>query len=154
MGSGPARPVGVVVYEAPSSDDSEKDRVLSGHVGNAFNETLQAVGLKRDSLYVLPAVCCTPPTKKDWKHLGKAIDACAPAFMSQVQSYADLPVLALGQWALYAWTGKRKAIDNARGFVRDVKLRSLDVAGRNEAVSEEAGPGVDEPSEVFDSAND
>lgn len=150
----PKRPVGVVVLEAPSKDDATAGKALSGNVGSAFNDVLVQARLRREDLIVIPAVCCTPPTKKDWKHLQKAVDACAGAFNKQVEQHANLPVLALGQWALYAWTGRRKAIDKARGFVRDVKLRQMNDAGRDETVPSKADTSLDESGELDETGDD
>ncbi len=126
FGVGPVSPLGVVIGESPTREDGEAGRPLLGSAGEALGDALERARLSREKLFILNAVCCAPATKKDRQHLQKAVDACSPVFMYQIEKYAHLPVLALGTWALYAWTGKKRGIQTARGFIRDTPLRKLD----------------------------
>ena len=147
----PVSPVGILVGDAPRKEDTEATRPFSGQTGEALAGSLSKAGLSLRTLIQINAVCCEPPTKKDWAHLGGAVEACRPAFVSQLEKYKHLPVLLMGKWAFQAWTGRAKAIDNARGFVRNVQLKGqTDDEGRSIEFPEQASRSLDGPSEGDD----
>lgn len=142
VGFGPVNCVGIVIGEAPGKEESEAGRPFVGPAAQGLREALSQAGLSLDKMYRVFACMCAPQSKADVRYMQRAVDACRPAFIKQVEALETVPVLALGTWALYAWTGKRRFIDRARGFVRNVplnkKVAANDDGSRTDDISSEA----------------
>ena len=51
----------LVITDAPSSDDEESGRILSGAPGELFDKMLEAINLSRDNIAICPLVFWRPP---------------------------------------------------------------------------------------------
>ncbi len=127
-GTGPVTAEGIVVAESPGEEEVKLGRPLVGPTGKGFDDELLEAGLKRSKLFLLNAILCRPPRSKSEGDMRKACDACRPAFLKQLELYADdIPVIAMGRYAHYALRGVEKGVGSERGFVRsEFKLPRLD----------------------------
>lgn len=112
----PKNPCGVVLLDCPSSDDAEKGEHMSGLTGGQLRQELQDAGVL-GKVAVLSAAACAPNSRDDMD-VGKAAHACRPVLEHYLAKLPGLPALAMGKWASHALTGKTRAVQAARGFVR------------------------------------
>ncbi len=120
-GVGPDKPIGLLVGDAPSSDDSDIGSPLQGMTGQQFDDELLAVRLRRSQLFIINAVACHPVFGgKQEQMMGQAVKCCRPAFLAQIAHLPpDIHTLAMGKWADLAVSGKKRGVAKSRGFVRD-----------------------------------
>jgi uracil-DNA glycosylase family 4 len=129
----PANPYGVLIGESPGREECERGEPFVGSTGEALNAELLEAKLLRSKLVVINAICCLP-LAKNVSVMGKAVAACRPVFLHYMRKVdPTLPVFAMGAWAAAAFTGKRKAIEKTRGFVRSVELyEEKEIVNENE----------------------
>lgn len=114
----PKRLKALVVGEAPSREDVEKQEPFSDRAGEELREMLEKVGAERQYTAFIHAVACMRKQPEKDPEMRKAIACCAPLFHLQMKVLQPLVngTLAVGKWAAVALTGKEKAIGAVRGF--------------------------------------
>jgi uracil-DNA glycosylase len=112
----PKNPSGVILLDTPSGDDCEKGEYLSGLTGGQLRQEMQDAGVL-GKVAVLATTACSPNSRDDMD-VAKAGKACRPVLDHYLAKLAGLPTLAAGKWASSAITGKARAVQAARGFVR------------------------------------
>jgi uracil-DNA glycosylase len=114
-GDGPTPCPVMIVGEAPGADEDRFFKPFIGKSGRLLNDTLDAAGLSRESVYVTNIVKRRPPDNRtptreeildNLEFLVKEIAVVRPRF-----------VLLLGNTALSALTNFKSGIMNARGAV-------------------------------------
>lgn len=146
VGVGPSHPEGIIIGESPGRDEAEKGEPFIGPTGEQLTDELIAHGLRRSKLFIVYAACCLPPLHKTEPMMKRAIEACRPALIAQLEPLlkgddGDPPVLAMGKWAAHGLAVKKKlkGIMNTRGFVRRYTLDQAADAEKEIALkSEEA----------------
>lgn len=119
LAMGPSRPVAIVVAESPGGEEVDRGEPLVGATGREFNATLEGVGLKRESLLLMNAMCCRPIQAKTEGDMARAVRACRP-YVAAVLSDVDdnTPMLIAGKWAYCSVTGHDEGYANERGFLQ------------------------------------
>lgn len=112
----PKNASGVLLLDTPSSDDAEKGEHLSGLTGGQLRQEMQDAKVL-GKVAVLSTTACSPNSRDDMD-VGKAAKACRPFLDHYLAKLPGLPALAAGKWASAALTGKARAVQAARGFVR------------------------------------
>ena len=103
-------------------------RPFAGPAGKYLDRVLEAVNLPRESLFITNVIACHPPHDRD--PLPEEVKACQHFLDLQLRSIKPKRILALGNFALKALTGK-SGISTYRG-----KTFHLDLGG-------------DQPTEVY-----
>lgn len=101
----------LVVVDAPGETEVTCNRPLAGHAGILFDTALQLENINRDDLDVTHAILCRPKynqTPAEWK---QAVQCCRPRLARELNDKNAKTILALGEKAQYALTGKAKLMD-------------------------------------------
>lgn len=114
LGSGKRKAKLMIVGEAPGAREDETHRAFVGPAGQLLDELLGEAGIKREDCYITNAVKCRPtdnstPTRAQVK-------ACIPYLAEEISAVKPRIILALGNTALQATTGK-SGITKHRGKV-------------------------------------
>lgn len=81
----------------PSVDDERTGEVMSGEAGVLFDQMLQAIGLKRSDVMVLPILKCRPLGSKPIDK--SSFEACSPFLLEQIRRIAPKCIVAFGDAA-------------------------------------------------------
>lgn len=127
----PARPIALIVAEAPGKEEVEKSAPLVGLSGQELMRCLASVGIRRSQVALTNAILCRPPDnnldrvlhrlqKENKKRVAFGEDpiptpmvCCAQRLREEIVALPN--VIALGKVALSAVTGLNRAITEARG---------------------------------------
>jgi DNA polymerase-1 len=104
----------MVIGEAPGAREDEQHRAFIGPAGKLLDELLVASGLSRSECYISNACKCRP-TNNDTPSRSQ-VKACSGYLAAEVEKVQPERILALGNTALQATTG-RSGITKYRGKV-------------------------------------
>lgn len=121
-GSGSTNPKLFVVAEAPAQKEEELGIPLVGPTGQLFNSILKDCGIDRSEVYCTNAVkyrldltnekLRKGPIQDQCNHIGVNWDDCLNDLRHEIRGFNPNCILALGNHALYALTGKRGKNNN------------------------------------------
>ena len=117
MGSGPKKAKLMIVGEAPGAREDDENRAFVGPAGQLLDELLEEVGLHREDVYITNAVKCRPPNNETPTRVH--IKACSQYLVQELEEVEPEYVLALGNSALQALTG-RSGITKYRGRLHNL----------------------------------
>ncbi len=118
FGTGPHKPIGLLVAESPGSDEAKEGEPLVGPTGQQLDIELAEVGLSRDRLFKVNVVACQPPLGKTEHQMKTAMKHCRAVFINQIKHLdRDIPTIAMGKAAAVALTGVDQGVMDQRGFV-------------------------------------
>jgi uracil-DNA glycosylase family 4 len=106
MGAGKRRARIMVVGEAPGQREDDSGQAFVGPAGRLLDEVLGSAGLSRDECYITNVAKCRPPENRapEW---GTEAKVCSNAYLSEeIRVVQPEYILALGNTALKALTGK------------------------------------------------
>ena len=134
----PARPVALLVGEAPGADEVKRGEPFVGKAGIELEKALRSIGATRGHLALTNALCCRPPDnelgillhrlqKENKRRIAEGLEprptpmeCCRPRLLREM---AALPnVIAVGKIAAEAVTGHVVKIMTARGGPRTLFL--------------------------------
>jgi uracil-DNA glycosylase len=119
VGSGPERPVLMVVGEAPGRTEDEGGEPFIGRSGLLlFRLILEEVGLTREQCYVTNVVKCRPPGNRT--PLPAELESCRPWLELQLDRVSPQVVLALGNTAARSVFGFSQPMGAIHGQVRPI----------------------------------
>ena len=84
------------VGEAPGKDEDLKGEPFVGRAGQLLNKMLQAIGSKREDVYIANVLKCRPPNNRDPKPA--EIDKCEPYLLHQIDLIKPAVIVALGRF--------------------------------------------------------
>jgi uracil-DNA glycosylase family 4 len=97
----PNSPV-MFVGEAPGADEDAKGEPFVGRAGQLLNKIIEAVGMKREDVYICNILKCRPPNNRD--PLPTEMQLCSPYLMKQIELMKPKFIICLGrisaQWLL------------------------------------------------------
>jgi len=93
------------VGSAPGFEEEESDRPFVGGGGRLLRQAIETFGIKKWRTRVTYAVKCRPPADKKEPSI-KSVRACAMYLEDEIEQYKPRLVVALGNVALRALTGK------------------------------------------------
>jgi uracil-DNA glycosylase len=117
FGAGSPKARLVFVGEGPGADEDLKGEPFVGEAGQVLNRIINAMGLKREEVYICNVVKCRPPGNRDPEAV--EISACAPFLLRQIQSVKPEAIVALGKFAAQTLLGTKEPITRLRGKFRD-----------------------------------
>lgn len=103
----------MIIGEAPGVDEDRKGEPFVGRAGKLLNAMLQAIGLRRQQVYIANIVKCRPPGNRD----PRAEEAlkCAPYLQRQVALVRPKVILAVGAVAARNLLQRDDAVGRLRG---------------------------------------
>ena len=111
------------VGEAPGADEDIQGMPFVGRAGQLLTKMIEAMGLKRDEVYIANVLKCRPPGNRNPEP--DEIDQCEPFLFRQLASVQPKVVVALGAFAARTLLKTDAPISRLRGRVheyRGVKL--------------------------------
>ena len=85
------------IGEAPGKDEDLQGEPFVGRAGKLLNSMLEAMGLKRDDVYIANILKSRPPQNRDPKP--EEVDACRPYLERQIAMIRPRIIVALGRIA-------------------------------------------------------
>jgi DNA polymerase len=105
----------MLVGEGPGATEDQTGRPFVGQAGNLLNGILEAIGLRREDVYIANVVKCRPPQNR--KPLPDEIAACIPYLYRQIELVKPKVIVALGSTAADGLLGVKKSLGELRGKV-------------------------------------
>ena len=112
------------VGEGPGADEDEQGEPFVGRAGQLLNKMIEAMGLRRDQVYIANVVKCRPPGNRTPER--DECDTCSPFLMRQIDVIKPRAIVALGAVAAKTLLGLNDTMANMRGQwfdYRGTKLR-------------------------------
>jgi uracil-DNA glycosylase len=117
FGVGNVTPEIMFVGEAPGADEDEQGEPFVGRAGQLLNNMIQAMGIKREDVYIANVCKCRPPGNRTPEK--EESDTCSPFLMRQIAVVRPKVIVALGAVASKALLGVNDSMANLRGRIYD-----------------------------------
>jgi DNA polymerase len=111
------------VGEAPGRDEDLQGEPFVGRAGELLTKIIQAMGLKREEVYITNVIKCRPPENRT--PLPDEVQNCLPYLLSQIELIQPKIIVALGSTALRALLDVQLGITKMRGHwytFRDIPI--------------------------------
>ncbi len=112
------------VGEGPGADEDEQGEPFVGRAGQLLNKMIEAMGIKREDVYIANVVKCRPPGNRTPER--DETDTCSPFLFRQIEVIKPKAIVALGAVAAKSLLGINDTMGNMRGQwydFRGTKLR-------------------------------
>jgi uracil-DNA glycosylase len=111
------------IGEAPGRDEDIQGIPFVGRAGQLLTKMIEAIGLRRDEVYIANVIKCRPPENRNPEP--DEVAACEPFLFRQVGAINPTVIVALGTFAAQALLETQESISRLRGRVykyRDAQL--------------------------------
>ncbi len=125
FGVGNPRAELMFVGEGPGADEDEQGEPFVGRAGQLLNKMIEAMGLKREEVYIANVVKCRPPGNRTPER--DECDTCSPFLYRQIDVVKPRAIVALGAVAAKNLLGLNDTMANMRGRWYDYRGRQLRV---------------------------
>jgi uracil-DNA glycosylase len=105
------------VGEAPGEDEDLKGEPFVGKAGQLLTKMIEAMGLRREDVYICNTVKCRPPNNRNPEP--DELDACEPFLKGQLASVKPEAIVTLGKFAAQALLREQTTISRLRGQWRE-----------------------------------
>lgn len=103
----------VFVGEAPGADEDAQGRPFVGRAGQLLTKIIEAMGMKREEVYICNILKCRPPGNRNPEP--DEIAACEPFLIRQLEAIRPRVICALGTFAAHALLKSEAPISVLRG---------------------------------------
>ncbi len=114
FGEGNPRAKIVFVGEGPGADEDRSGRPFVGRAGELLTKMIEAMGLRREDVYICNIVKCRPPGNRD-PQLDE-VATCRPFLDRQLRAIRPRAIVTLGKPAASTLLGRAIAITRVRGI--------------------------------------
>jgi uracil-DNA glycosylase len=111
------------VGEAPGADEDEQGVPFVGRAGQLLTKMIEAMGLKRDEVYIANVVKCRPPGNRNPEP--DEIASCQPFLFRQIASVQPKVIIALGAFAAKTLLSTDTSIGKLRGRLYEFQGATL-----------------------------
>ena len=118
-GEGSAQAQLIFVGEGPGQVEDETGRPFVGRAGELLTQIIEAIGLRRDEVFIANAVKCRPPQNR--KPLPDELAACWPYLEQQIELIRPKVIVALGATAAETLLQVRRSLAELRGRVHSYR---------------------------------
>jgi len=101
------------VGEAPGRDEDRQGEPFVGRAGQLLTKIIEAIGLKREDVYIANILKCRPPNNRDPQP--DEVTACSPFLHRQIEAIRPTVIVALGAYAAKNLLETERAISKLRG---------------------------------------
>ena len=105
------------VGEAPGADEDVQGVPFVGRAGQLLTKMIEAMGFRRDEVYIANVVKCRPPENRNPEP--DEIDSCEPFLFRQIETIGPTVIVALGAFAARTLLKTDEPISRLRGRVYD-----------------------------------
>lgn len=123
FGVGNPRAELMFVGEGPGADEDEQGEPFVGRAGQLLNKMIEAMGLKRDQVYIANVVKCRPPGNRTPEK--DECDTCSPFLLRQIEAIRPKAIVALGAVAAKTLLGVADSMNNLRKRSYDFRGTTL-----------------------------
>jgi uracil-DNA glycosylase family 4 len=113
----------MLIGEAPGEEEDQKGEPFVGKAGQLLDKILEAIGFRRDEIYIANILKCRPPQNRDPGP--EEIQTCLPYLERQIALIQPKIILVLGRIAAHTLLDSKASLTQLRGSVhryRDVPL--------------------------------
>jgi len=111
------------VGEAPGADEDAQGIPFVGRAGQLLTKIIEAIGLKREDVYIANVIKCRPPGNRNPEQ--DEVDTCEPFLFQQIDIIKPKAIVALGTFAARALLRTLDPISRLRGRVYDYRGAKL-----------------------------
>jgi DNA polymerase len=105
----------MIIGEAPGADEDAQGQPFVGRAGQLLNKILEAIGFKREDVYICNILKCRPPGNR--KPLAEEVDLCIPYLRKQIALVKPKLILALGLTAAENLLATTESLGRLRGRI-------------------------------------
>ena len=107
------------VGEAPGRDEDEQGLAFVGRAGQLLTKIIEAMGKKREDVYIANCLKCRPPNNRNPED--DEIAACRPFLEEQIRLISPKVIVTLGTFAAQALLETDEPIGRMRGHWRSAQ---------------------------------
>ena len=112
------------VGEGPGEDEDRQGQPFVGKAGQLLTRIIEAMGLKREEVYIANVIKCRPPGNRNPEP--DEIAACSPFIRRQIEILRPVVICALGTFAAQLLLGTGQKISKLRGRFHPLPLPSME----------------------------
>jgi uracil-DNA glycosylase len=101
------------VGEAPGADEDQQGEPFVGRAGQLLTKIIEAIGLKREDVYIANVIKCRPPGNRNPEP--DEVATCQPFLFRQIDAIEPKVIVALGKFAAQALLQTTDPITRLRG---------------------------------------
>ena len=101
------------VGEAPGADEDAQGEPFVGRAGQLLNKILEAIGFRRDEVYICNILKCRPPSNR--KPQPEEVERCLPYLRKQIELVQPKLILCLGLTAAENLLGTTESLGQPPG---------------------------------------
>jgi DNA polymerase len=117
FGEGNAKAELMFVGEAPGADEDMTGRPFVGRAGQLLNKMIEAIGMKREEVYIANVIKSRPPGNRNPEK--DEIEACIPFLFRQIAAIKPRLIVTLGNPATQELLDTKTGISKMRGEFQD-----------------------------------
>ncbi len=107
------------VGEAPGRDEDLQGEPFVGRAGQLLTKIIEAIGMKRDDVYIANVLKCRPPGNRN--PLPDEIALCMPYLLKQIEIIQPKVLCALGTFAAQTLLNTKEPVGTLRGRFHQYK---------------------------------
>lgn len=111
------------VGEAPGRDEDIQGIPFVGRAGQKLTQIIEAIGLKREDVYIANVIKCRPPENRNPEP--DEVEQCEPFLFRQVDTIKPKVIVALGTFAAKSLLKTTDSISRLRGRVYEYRGAKL-----------------------------
>jgi DNA polymerase len=111
------------VGEAPGGDEDIQGIPFVGRAGQLLTKIIEAIGLRRDDVYIANVIKCRPPGNRNPEP--DEVETCEPFLLRQIDAIRPKVIVALGTFASKALLKTNDPISRLRGRIYDYRGAKL-----------------------------
>ncbi len=117
FGEGNPQAALMFVGEGPGADEDATGRPFVGRAGQLLTKMIEAIGMKREDVYIANVVKSRPPGNRTPEK--DEVEACIPFLFRQIAAIHPRLIVALGNPAMQALLDTKIGITRMRGELQD-----------------------------------
>ena len=101
------------VGEGPGEQEDLQGRPFVGKAGELLTRMIEAMGLRRENVYIANIVKCRPPGNRDPEP--DEVEACLPVLLEQIRRVRPRVIVSLGRVSAQTLLGTSTPVSRLRG---------------------------------------
>ena len=107
----------VFIGEAPGADEDAQGEPFVGKAGQLLNKIIEAVGMRREEVYICNILKCRPPNNRDPQPT--EMETCSPYLSKQIELLQPKFIICLGRISAQWLLRTNDSLTTMRGKVHD-----------------------------------
>jgi len=107
------------IGEAPGADEDAQGEPFVGRAGQMLNKILEAIGFRREDIFICNLLKCRPPGNRDPEPV--EVETCTPYLWKQIELMKPKIILALGRLPGQFLLKTNDSLGKLRGKVHELK---------------------------------